>query len=100
MNSDLKSVSKRIGEAVLTFAAQRALLNNPQFHAGDLRKFVDAIVGTKVAPGSADRILRMKRQSGELNYTVINRSQSLYKFVPVVAGATAAGVLVSEPVAA
>jgi hypothetical protein len=49
----------------------------------ELRRFVQAQMKGKVAPGSPERILRQLRQQGELNYKVVSRRQSLYKVVPV-----------------
>lgn len=79
MNSELKSVNARIGEAVIAFYKNRIAIGSPKFSANDLRRFVQFEVGV-IAPGSADRILRAKRQSGALSYTVLSRSKSLYRF--------------------
>jgi hypothetical protein len=50
-----------------------------EFHAEDLHAFVKA--KANIAPASADRIMRDMKQSGQVNYEVINRSQSLYRKV-------------------
>lgn len=47
------------------------------FHAEDLQRFVAS--RCDVAPASADRVMRDMRRSGQINYEVINRSQSLYR---------------------
>lgn len=47
------------------------------FHAGDLHKFVSA--RAPVAPASADRVMRAMRRTGQVNYEVVDRSQSLYR---------------------
>jgi hypothetical protein len=52
-----------------------------QFHAEDLHEFVKA--KANIAPASADRIMRDMKQSGEINYEVVNRSQSLYRKLAV-----------------
>ena len=51
------------------------------FHAQDLRDYVDDMTGHTHAPASADRILRLLRRKGVLDYKVVSRSKSLYKFV-------------------
>ena len=56
---------------------------NQEFHCDTLRQYVSAQVGGYVAPGSADRILRMLRQKGSVNYTVVSRRHSLYKALPM-----------------
>lgn len=91
MNKNLSSVSFRIGEAIVEF--YNANLNAAAFRADDLRQHVINRVGI-VAPGSADRVMRDMRQKNELNYTVVNRKQSLYKFLPVMVetATVAAGV--------
>ncbi len=48
-----------------------------EFHADDLRKYVADRV--PVAPGSPDRVMRELRRTGEVSYTVVNRSKSLYR---------------------
>jgi hypothetical protein len=52
-----------------------------QFHAEDLHNFVRD--KANIAPASADRIMRDMKQSGEINYEVVNRSQSLYRKLAV-----------------
>lgn len=76
------ATSSRIGEAVALFYTQRMSQGFLVFHADDLRQFVTAVVGP-VAPGSADRVLRDMRQSGEVNYTVLDRKNSQYKLLPL-----------------
>ena len=72
----LASVRQRIGPFILEWCAAR-LERAPEFRADDLRRAVHAELGC--APGSADRILRTLRQSGELSYSVVSRSRSLYR---------------------
>jgi F0F1-type ATP synthase alpha subunit len=48
-----------------------------QFHSSDLDAYVRQQVG-HIAPGSADRILRLLKRNGEVSYTVVNRRASLY----------------------
>lgn len=49
-----------------------------EFHAKDLRAFVLGKVGQS-APASADRIMRQLRKQGVINYTLVSRTQSLYR---------------------
>ncbi len=72
--SQIARVSQRISAAILEFIDT----HNASFHANDLRVFVCTRVG-HTAPGSADRILRNLRQRRVIDYTVISRSQSLYR---------------------
>tara|TARA_R110000751_G_scaffold67817_4_gene138216 strand:- start:1004 stop:1321 length:318 start_codon:yes stop_codon:yes gene_type:complete len=72
----LASVRQRIGPFILEWCAAR-LERAPEFRADDLRRAVHAELGC--APGSSDRILRTLRQSGELSYSVVSRSRSLYR---------------------
>lgn len=71
----LDRVTSRIGAAIEDFKSQ----SGPEFHADDLRRFVEARVGLS-APGSADRVLRSLRAQGRINYDVISRSRSLYRW--------------------
>lgn len=89
MNSNLNSVTARIGQAVVAFYEHRLLINMPEFRAEELRMFVSETVG-KTAPGSADRILRDRRQSGRINYEIVSRKDSKYRFTPVLTGETVA----------
>ena len=69
----LERVNLRIGRAIVDFCSTQK-----KFHADDLRKHVSKNVG-KVAPGSADRILRDLRRRGVLNYRELSRRASLYE---------------------
>ncbi len=72
--TQLKRVRSLIGELVLDFCSMRV---GKEFYSWELTTWVADRVA-HVAPGSADRILRDLRQSGEVAYTVINRAQSRY----------------------
>ncbi len=50
-----------------------------EFHADDLRDYVRTHL--PAAPASPDRILRAMRQDGEIDYVVLNRKASHYRFV-------------------
>ena len=79
-NSNLTRVSSRIGPAIIKF--YRRNIGN-DFHALDLHASVERQCGS-VAPASSDRILRLLRTRGLVNYTVKDRGQSLYTFLPVI----------------
>ena len=65
--------------AVLAFWRQRIDSEDPTFTATQLRFYVWNNYTGKTSPSSADRILRMLRQKGQLDYTVENRGRSIYK---------------------
>jgi hypothetical protein len=72
---ELARVAGKIGQSVMTFLEQRR--PGGTFHAKDLHEFV----GPGVAPASADRILRLMRQNGAVNYEIVNRRASLYRIL-------------------
>lgn len=72
----LKAASSRIADVILDYCSRRM---GGTFRADDLRRYVDASVDGGCAPASADRVLRDLRQKGAVNYTVLNRAQSLYQ---------------------
>lgn len=85
--ANLERVSARIGREIVLFLKARLKLatvrpDGAEFRADELRTFVEAGVG-KVAPGSADRILRALRQQGVIAYEVVSRSASLYRVTGV-----------------
>ena len=74
----------RVNQAISRYVT--AFLNahlNQEFHVDELRQYVSAHVDGYVAPASPDRILRDLRQKNQVNYTVVSRSKSLYKALPV-----------------
>lgn len=76
-NSQAREVARvggAIGDDVLAFARSRV---GREFHMEDLRSYVEAR-GHR-APDSAGRILRLLRQHGRLDYSVVSRAQSLYR---------------------
>jgi len=75
--------ASKIRAAILDFYAACMMGTKRDFTANDLRMIVNSAMDGKVAPGSSDRILRMLRQGGMLNYIVLNRAQSLYRFIAV-----------------
>lgn len=76
---NLKRVKDRLSAHVLAFCKQ--IGTGGRFYAEDLRKSV--LAKFKVAPDSPGRILRDLRQSGELDYCIVNRRQSLYELTEV-----------------
>ena len=72
---NIERVKAKIGPSVIRFIKYVGEGNT--FHADDLRDWV--VEETKIAPASADRILRDLRQTGQINYRVINRRKSLYE---------------------
>lgn len=72
---ELKRVKSKTSDWIKQFFDAHQL--GEQFHAEDLHNFVKA--KANVAPASADRIMRDMKRSGEINYEVVNRSQSLYR---------------------
>jgi len=80
MNNDdfLMPVAARIGKLIVEFCGEH---EGQEFHADELRQHVADHV-SKVAPGSADRVLRDLRQKGVVDYVVVNRAQSRYRIVP------------------
>lgn len=74
---EIERVTSRIGREVLAFVKRVGV--NGTFHAADLH---DAVV-TVAAPASADRILRLLRQQGAVDYIVVSRSESLYRVTKI-----------------
>ena len=72
----IKRVTSKIGRAIIDFCRP-----GREFRADELRNYVSA--HCKVAPASADRILRDLRAQKMLNYEILNRRQSLYRVIPV-----------------
>lgn len=84
MDTNMISVSKRIGQVVVEFVGKK--LSDPvnkEFTAQELRLAVMSKV-QNIAPGSPDRILRNLRQRKLVNYVLLSRVKSLYKAIPVV----------------
>lgn len=68
---EARRVGGAIGEQVLAFCRRRS---GQEFHMVELRQHI----GDDRAPDSAGRILRLLRQAGLVDYSVVNRRQSLY----------------------
>lgn len=82
MAPELKRVTKYVVEFV-----KRALVDNKEFTARDLRLYVSLKLGGELAsaPASADRIMRDQRKKGNINYELVSRAKSLYRALPVIA---------------
>jgi len=80
-DEEIARVRGAIARTVLEFA--RAVGVGVQFHADDLREYVAA--RHKVAPGSADRILRDLRSRKLLDYVNFDRGGSLYRITELAA---------------
>jgi hypothetical protein len=78
---EIRRVYGNLREAILAFCAQvrRQNQDGALFTATALRDFVACHAPS--APGSPDRILRLMRQEGHLNYRVVSRSGSLYELL-------------------
>ena len=76
---NLKRVKDRLSAHVKAFCCE--IGTGGRFYAEDLRKSV--LAKFKVAPDSPGRILRDLRQSGELDYCIVNRRQSLYELTEI-----------------
>lgn len=68
-----------IAPLILAFWRSREV--GAQFHMVELTRYVAS--RTTIAPDSAGRILRDMRQAKELNYSVIDRRNSLYQIEPM-----------------
>lgn len=79
---------ENISDAVQAFFDQKLQDVEPRFTANQLRFFVQNRLGAS-APGSADRIMRMMKKAGKLNYQLLNRSKSFYLALPVEAATEA-----------
>lgn len=78
MNEEhLERVSSAIARHVIAFVNSHG-----EWHVESLRQYVFDNVNGYVAPASPDRILRALRQKGVIDYSVISRSQSLYRSIP------------------
>lgn len=77
---NIERVSSRIAGAITEFCSARI---GKQFFMEELRLFVsEKTKPHHIAPASPDRILRLLRQQGKLDYKVVSRSQSLYAVLP------------------
>lgn len=80
---ELSRVSMRISDAILLFCRARtvSMAKCPQFYMSELLHSVLARTG-QCAPASADRVLRLLRSQGKIEYAV-DRGKSLYHLIYV-----------------
>lgn len=71
----LRRVTGSIAEHIQAFFDLRR--DGEEFHAVDLHGYVQS--AAQIAPASADRVMREMRRLGQINYSVVNRRQSLYR---------------------
>lgn len=79
--AQLTRVTGQLAAAILRFCRHRLATGQPEFHAAELREYVEGV--HQGAPGSPDRILRALRRTGAVDYRVIDRAASLYRIVSV-----------------
>lgn len=76
-SAQIARVESRVAEHIRAFLASVGGVGT--FRARDLQAFVaEKIPGS--APASADRILRKLKREGVIDYVVLNRGESLYRF--------------------
>lgn len=81
---NLDRVCANIGHRVLAFWELGLRTGNVDFCMQDLVDYVrQAFPPSSVAPDSASRILRQLWLAGLLDYTVVSRSRSLYRLLPL-----------------
>ena len=82
--NQIKRVAATTKDAILDFINQRLAdtENKGAFTADQLRFYVNNNT-PGVSPSSSDRILRMLRQQGLVDYCVLNRGRSLYRALPL-----------------
>ena len=80
-DENLQRVGGKIGGIVLDFYRSRLRSGCHEFHMDQLTEYVQANLAEALAPDSPGRILRQLRKVGRLEYIVLNRQQSLYKFL-------------------
>lgn len=77
-DKQITRVGGKVGPIVKDFFRKRLAANKKQFTGSELRDHVVLAHG-KLAPGSADRVMRMLRRAGELEYVVVNKTRGLYE---------------------
>ena len=78
-STNLKRVEGRIGKLVKDFCRAH---KGEMFYGRELSAYV-LQQDVMVAPGSADRILRLLRGKGEVSYEVVSRAGSCYRVTAV-----------------
>ncbi len=72
----LARVRRSIGQIVLDWCGDRI---GREFHLEELEDHVRHVDSIRRAPGSAGRIFRHLESVGKVEYTLLNRRQSLYR---------------------
>lgn len=79
--TERRRVAGVVQNAVLEFFRLRERNAAPEFHMGDLTRYVADRVAT--APDSAGRIMRALAAAGRLDYELVSRPRSLYRVLAV-----------------
>jgi hypothetical protein len=79
--NDLKRVESSLAATIIEFAKDQIAAGSPEFHAEQLRTFINE--RKTAAPSSPTRILQLMRKNGQLNYELVSRSKSLYRIISV-----------------
>lgn len=79
--ANLVRVSNNIADIVTNFCRERLDEGQAEFYMTDLMRYAND--RSTVAPDSAGRILRDLRRQKVIDYTVVSRSQSLYRITGV-----------------
>ncbi len=77
---NIQRVRANIASLVSAFIAER-LRTNPVFFISELYEYVSQ--NASVAPASSDRILRLLKREGAIDYEVISRAKSQYRVLSV-----------------
>lgn len=76
----LRRVTGKLSGAIVAFF--ETLEDGQPFHGPDLTKFVESQIAASV-PDSASRVMRNLRSTGQINYALVDRGNSLYRKLPV-----------------
>ena len=77
--AEINRVKKKISDLILEFYHERILAAQYEFHANDLAEYMNKQIPNTTFD-SASRILRDMRQCRQIDYVVVKRSESLYRF--------------------
>jgi hypothetical protein len=78
-----KSLAPTAAIAVQEFWALKMSSEDSTFTASQLRFYLQNNCVGQVSPSTADRVLRLLRQKGNIDYIVENRGLSLYRAMPL-----------------
>lgn len=74
---NLARVRHRLHDVILRFVSERLAAGVREFHGPELHEFCGANAS------SVDRILRLLRAEGRLDYRILDRSKSHYELLPL-----------------